>query len=190
MEPADREGYQRFMATTKAIFPERALSNWPTSRSSPSATCSRRPDLIAPAVAQNRLQLRLAVHRKRIPAPLLLLPPLLIGGNPFDTTSIYAMIHYLEREWGVHYVMGGTGALVQALARLIEELGGRFHLNSEVAEILVDGRQAPRHGIRLADGTIHNADHVISNADVAFTYTHLIPAKIAASATQTPATTS
>jgi phytoene desaturase len=101
--------------------------------------------------------------------------PLLVGGNPFDTTSIYAMIHYLEREWGVHYALGGTGALVQALVRLIEELGGRFHLNAAVDEILVEGRRAT--GIRLADGTVHTADHVISNADVAFTYTRLIPSK-------------
>ncbi|MCA9967890.1 MAG: phytoene desaturase, partial [Anaerolineales bacterium] len=98
--------------------------------------------------------------------------PLLVGGNPFDTTSIYAMIHYLEREWGVYYAMGGTGALVQALVRLIEELNGRFHYNTSVSEILIENRRAV--GIRLADGTIHRADHVISNADVAFTYKNLI----------------
>src|SRR5690625_5340696 len=55
--------------------------------------------------------------------------PLLVGGNPFDTTSIYAMIHYLEREWGVHYVMGGTGALVNALVELIRGQGGELHLD-------------------------------------------------------------
>ena len=56
--------------------------------------------------------------------------PLLVGGNPFDTTSIYAMIHYLEREWGVHYAMGGTGAIVQAFEKLITEQGGKFHLDT------------------------------------------------------------
>ena len=101
--------------------------------------------------------------------------PLLIGGNPFDSSSIYAMIHYLEREWGIHYVQGGTGALVAALVRLIEELGGRFHFNTEVAEILVDGKRAS--GIRLADGSVQHADHVISNADVAWTYLNMIPSK-------------
>ena len=58
------------------------------------------------------------------------------------------MIHYLEREWGIHFAMGGTGALVEALGSLFEELGGRFHFNTEVEEILVDGRRAT--GIRLA----------------------------------------
>ena len=49
--------------------------------------------------------------------------PLLVGGNPFDTTSIYAMIHYLEREWGVHYALGGTGAIVNAFEKLITDKG-------------------------------------------------------------------
>ena len=101
--------------------------------------------------------------------------PLLIGGNPFDSSSIYAMIHYLEREWGIHYAMGGTGALVDALVQLIEELNGRIHLNSAVSEIIIKGKRAT--GIRLADGTVHTADHVISNADVAWTNMNLIPSK-------------
>ena len=99
--------------------------------------------------------------------------PLLIGGNPFDAPSIYAMIHYLERKWGVHYAMGGTGAIVAAMGVLFAELGGKVHLNAEVAEILVEKRRVT--GIRLADGTIRKADSVISNADAAFTYRSLIP---------------
>lgn len=74
--------------------------------------------------------------------------PLLIGGNPFDAPSIYAMIHYLEREWGVHYVMGGTGALVAAMGRLFEDLGGVIHLNTPVSEITVDGPKRRVTGVR------------------------------------------
>ncbi len=101
--------------------------------------------------------------------------PLLVGGNPSDTTSIYAMIHYLEREWGVHYAMGGTGSIVNALAQLIEEQGGTIHLNAEVDEITISNGSAT--GIRMKDGTVHKADHVVSNADVAFTYRYMIPEK-------------
>ena len=36
--------------------------------------------------------------------------PLLIGGNPFTASAIYTLIPYLERRWGVHFAMGGTGA--------------------------------------------------------------------------------
>jgi phytoene desaturase len=71
--------------------------------------------------------------------------------------------------------MGGTGALIRAMVKLIEELGGRFHYNAQVDEILVDGRRAT--GVRLADGSLHEADHVISNGDVAWTNMNLLPAK-------------
>jgi phytoene desaturase len=83
------------------------------------------------------------------------------------------MIHYLEREWGIHYAVGGTGAIVQAMGRLFAELGGKVQLDAEVAEIVVNGRQVT--GVRMADGTFHAADHVVSNADSAWTYRHLIP---------------
>ncbi len=98
--------------------------------------------------------------------------PLLIGGNPFDAPSIYAMIHYLEREWGIWYAKGGTGALVNAMVRLFEDLGGKLHLNTEVDEIVVGNKRAT--GIRLGDGTFIPADHVVANADVGFVYNNMI----------------
>ena len=101
--------------------------------------------------------------------------PLLIGGNPLNSPSLYVLIHYLEREWGIHFAMGGTGAIVQAFGRLLGELGVDVRLNTPVQEILVDGRRVT--GVRLADGTIHEADAVVSNADVAWTYLNLIPAQ-------------
>jgi phytoene desaturase len=100
--------------------------------------------------------------------------PLLIGGNPLDAASLYVLIHYLEREWGVHYARGGTHAIVAAMGRLFGELGGKICLNAEVAEILVENRRAT--GVRLGDGSVYRADAVVSNADVAWTYLHLIPA--------------
>ena len=98
--------------------------------------------------------------------------PLLVGGNPFDTTSIYAMIHYLEREWGVHYALGGTGAIVEALAKLFVEQGGKYHLNTEVEEILIDKGHV--NGVLLKNGEVIESDIVVSNADVAYTYKNMI----------------
>lgn len=98
--------------------------------------------------------------------------PLLIGGNPFDSTSIYALIHYLEREWGVWYAMGGTGQIVKGLGQAFEEIGGKITRNTEVDEILVDNGRAT--GVRLKSGEIMRADVVVSNADVAFTYLNMI----------------
>ena len=99
--------------------------------------------------------------------------PLLIGGNPFSVTSIYCLIAHLERRWGVHFAMGGTGSLVQGLVRLIEGQGGTLRCNAAVSEIVVeDGKAA---GVELADGTFIAADIVVSNADSASTYRNLLP---------------
>ncbi len=103
--------------------------------------------------------------------------PLLVGGNPFQTTSIYTLIHTLEQRWGVWFAMGGTGALVKAYARLFEELGGELRLNADVAEIEIDAsrRGGPRAtGVRLVDGERLRADAVVSNADVATTYMKMV----------------
>lgn len=100
--------------------------------------------------------------------------PLLVGGNPFTTTSIYTLIAFLERKWGVHFPMGGTGSLVRGLVSLIEGQGGAVRCNAGVAEILVEGRRAV--GVRLESGEVLRADVVVSNADSATTYRRLIPA--------------
>lgn len=99
---------------------------------------------------------------------------LLVGGNPFDTTSIYALIQHLEREWGVWFAMGGTGSIVDALVRLFEELGGALVLGSPVERIEIEHGRAT--GVRLSDGRFLTADIVISNADVTSTWKHLLPA--------------
>ena len=103
------------------------------------------------------------------------LHPLLAGGNPFSFNGINANIHMLEHQSGVYYSMGGTGSIINGLARLFEELGGILHLNSEVKEILLSGKQV--NGVRLTDGYVDKADMIISNADSAFTYRSLIPEK-------------
>lgn len=172
--PADKDGYNRFMKTTKEIFETGiALIDKPFLKMSDMIKVA--PDLI-------RLQSYKSVYSyvsQFISDDFLRrcysFHPLFIGGNPLDSASLYVLIHYLEREWGVHYALGGTGSIVKAYGRLLEELGAKVHLNSSVAEILVEGRKTT--GVRLADGTIHKADVVISNADVAWTYLNLLPAQ-------------
>lgn len=98
--------------------------------------------------------------------------PLLVGGNPFSTTSIYTLIAFLERKWGVHFPIGGTGALVSGLVKLIEGQGGSVRTNTEVRKILVEQRRAV--GVELVSGEKVYSDVVVSNADSAWTYRHLI----------------
>jgi phytoene desaturase len=101
--------------------------------------------------------------------------PLLIGGNPFSVTCVYALINTLERRFGVHWAMGGTGALVRGLVGLLRDQGVPVHCNAEVRRIIVDQGRAT--GIELADGSRHAADIVVSNADTAWTYRHLVDAR-------------
>lgn len=101
------------------------------------------------------------------------LHPLLIGGNPYSVTAMYCLINYLESNWGVHFVMGGTGKLVDGLVGLIEQQGGMMHYNSEVDRINVTGGRAT--GVTLKNGTRMDADIVVSNADAAWTYEKMLP---------------
>lgn len=99
--------------------------------------------------------------------------PLLVGGNPFETTSIYALIHFLEKQWGVHFAMGGTGALVDAFMKLMHEEGVEIRLGETVKEITVKDKKAT--GVQLEDGTHITADLVISNADPLHLYSKMLP---------------
>jgi phytoene desaturase len=173
--PPDKEGYLKFMQTTKPIFEKGFVELADKPFLSVTDMLRVTPDLI-------KMQSHVSVYNyvsKFVQNEFLRrafsFHPLLIGGNPFDSSSIYAMIHYLEREWGIHFAMGGTGMIIQAMGRLFTELGGKIHLNTEVDEILVKDRRVT--GVRLADGSEHHADDVVSNADVAFTYRNLIPAQ-------------
>lgn len=106
--------------------------------------------------------------------------PLLIGGNPLSVTCIYSLINTLERRYGVHSAMGGTGAIIAAMVKLLESLGGRIRYNAEVARIDVEpapassGKLGRTNGVTLAGGEKVKADIVVSNADTMWTYRHLI----------------
>ncbi len=98
--------------------------------------------------------------------------PLLIGGDPARTPALYSLIVEFERRWGVHYAIGGTGALVDALGHLLERLGGRIVLGADVERVLVSEGRAV--GVQLADSTTYPADVVVSNADPGYTYGTLL----------------
>jgi phytoene desaturase len=97
--------------------------------------------------------------------------PLLVGGNPFNTTSVYCLIHYLEREYGVHFAMGGTGAIVAALRRLLQEQSVTIRTGVEVNEIkITSGHVSTVHS---RDGAI-DCDVLVCNADAPFVYHTLL----------------
>ena len=171
--PNDVDGFRKFSASTERIFDKGfALIDKPFHqfaemlRAAPDLVRLQSHKSVATYVNQylkdERLRQVFSFH------------PLLIGGNPFQSTSIYALIHHLEKKWGVWFAMGGTGALVKALVALFTDEGGELRLDCEVEEILVDDRSARATGVRLASGEVLAADVVVSNGDVANTYRQLI----------------
>jgi phytoene desaturase len=174
--PGDVEGYRRFVAKTAKIFAKGFSELADRPFHNPWDMIKIVPDLVrlesyrtvygfvSRFVQDERLRQVLSFH------------PLLVGGNPFQTTSIYTLIHHLEREWGVWFAMGGTGAVVDALVRLFGELGGKLLLGAEVGQILTEGRRAT--GVRLVDGRELPAEIVVCNGDVAAAYQRLLPAPL------------
>lgn len=172
ISPSDVEGYERFLKKSKDIFEVgfKQLAHVPfhTLKSMVEVT----PDLI-------RLESYRSVHAlvsRYVKHPKLQVAlnfhPLLVGGNPYAASSFYCLISYLEREWGVHFVMGGTGKLVDGLVNLIEGQGGQVLCDQEVSQITTENGKAT--GVRLADGRQIDADIVVSNAEVGHTYKHLL----------------
>ena len=98
--------------------------------------------------------------------------PLLVGGNPFTTTCIYSLIHFLERKHGVYFAMGGTGQLVKALARLMEEVGIKIRLNTTVEKININNKRI--ESVIDQNGKIRRAHYYVSNMDPLYLYNNLI----------------
>ncbi len=171
--PQDVAGYERFMAHSRAVCQigfER-LGHVPFGRVG--AMLKIAPDLL-------RLSGHRSVHdvvsrfvRDERLRTVFSFHPLLIGGNPFRASAIYCLIADLERRWGVHFAMGGTGQLVDGLVRLIRGQRGRVRLGVEVARIRVEGGAAT--GVELGSGETIAADLVVSNADSAVTHARLLP---------------
>ena len=174
--PADVDGYDRFMRASEAIYKIafEQLSSEPFSsftdmlRILPALVKLQAyrtvHELAARCVREPKLQFALSFH------------PLFLGGNPFATTAVYGLVAFLERRWGVHFAMGGTGSLVTGLVDLIKGQGNEVQYNREVAAITVESQRAT--GVRLASGETIPADLVVSNADSAWTYRHLLPAGV------------
>jgi phytoene desaturase len=169
---ADVDGYKRFIAESGRIFKVgfEDLGDVPF---------LRLYDMVRIAPAMIRLRSYLSLHKLvsrfikddalRI---LMSFHPLLVGGNPFTTTSIYALVEHLEQKWGVWFAKGGTGAIVKALAELFISLGGTLECNAEVDQITVENGRAS--GVRLKGGRTLPADLVVCNADPPHVYKHLV----------------
>ena len=101
--------------------------------------------------------------------------PLLVGGNPFTTTSIYTLILFLEKKWGIHYSMGGTGNIVKALEKLMTEENIEIIKNAEVTEILTENKLVK--AVKINNSEVINCDYIICNSDPPNVYKNLVKSK-------------
>lgn len=172
LEPSDVEGYQRFLEYSKQVF-DAGYTNlvhvpflkfW---------------DMIEVAPELLRLKAYRSVYatvsdyvKNPYLRQALSFHSLLIGGNPFKASSIYTLIHCLERKWGVFFPKGGTHALVRALVRLFQDLGGKIELSTPVDRITTERGKV--NGVLTAAGRQIGTDLVVSNGDVHHTYHRLL----------------
>ena len=187
IHPPDLEGYERFHQDARAIFERGFMELGYTYFGDPWTMIKIIPELFKLDAVRSLFSFTSRYFESDKLRQVFSFETLLVGGNPLRVPAIYAMIHFVEKTWGIHYAMGGTGALVNAMVRKYEELGGRLLLNSRVEEILVeDGQGQPAkgrfskrcaRGVRTTDGTVLRADMVVSNADYATTYMKMIPSK-------------
>ena len=173
LSPRDVEGYKRLLAHSKRIFDVGfgELAHVPFNRLW--FMLKQVPALVRLGCYRTVWQFTKRYLKDERLRRAFSIQPLLVGGNPFNTTSIYSLIHYLERRWGVHFPRGGTGALVAAMGRLMQEVGVNVRLNQEVQRICIEDGQVT--GVQFANGDSVAADLVICNGDPAQIYRSLVP---------------
>tara|TARA_B100001939_G_scaffold203332_1_gene174787 strand:- start:854 stop:2305 length:1452 start_codon:yes stop_codon:yes gene_type:complete len=172
----DYIGYERLVSFTKKIFEKgfTELSDVPFDK--PIFMLKQIPalfklksyksvyNLVSSYIKNDKLRRMLSMH------------PLLVGGNPFTTTSIYGLILYLEKKWGIHYSMGGTGQIVNGLEKLMLEEKINIIKGKEVKELITKNKKIT--SVKLNDGSEIKADNVICNADPPAVYSNLISEKL------------
>jgi phytoene desaturase len=173
-DAADVEGYERFSAAAQRVF-DCAFPLVDQPFTTVVDMVRVLPELVRLRADRSVARLAARYFRDDRLRQVFSFHPLLIGGNPFDSSSIYALIHVLEKRWGVWFAMGGTGALVDALARLFTDLGGELRLDTEATSIDVDPVSGRARAVELEGGERLPVDVVVSNADVTFTYRRLVP---------------
>ncbi|MEM9366743.1 MAG: phytoene desaturase [Planctomycetota bacterium] len=175
ISPTDVPGYKRFADYTRRVFEKGYVELGATPFLSFRDMIRCAPDLmrvradrsvysmVSRFISDEHLRQAFSFH------------PLLVGGNPLETSAIYTLIHWIERQWGVFFPRGGTGALVQSLVGLFRRLGGELRVSTPVDRIeVVSGRGGRNtHRVHVADRAGESFDLVVSNADVHHTYAKL-----------------
>ncbi len=172
LNPEDVAGYDRFLEYSEGVYREGYVKLGSAAFLDFSSMIKAAPALmkyqawrsvysiVSKYVKNEKLREALSFHT------------LLVGGNPMNTSAIYALIHTIEKQGGVWFAKGGTNQLVAAMVKHFERLGGVLRLSDPVEEILTLGDRIT--GVRTKGGWTGEADAVASNADIMHSYKDLL----------------
>jgi phytoene desaturase len=168
----DIQGYEKLVNFTKKIFDKgfTELADVPFDK--PFVMMQQLPALLKLKSYKSVYSLVSSYIKNEKLRRMLSMHPLLVGGNPFTTTSIYGLILYLEKKWGIHYSMGGTGNIIKGFEKLMNEVGIKIIKGNEVKKII--SKNTKITGVQLSNDNTINADIVICNADPPAVYEKLL----------------
>ena len=171
----DVKGYEKLVSFTKKIFDKgfTELADIPFDK--PFVMMQQLPSLLKLKSYKSVYSLVSSYIKNEKLRRMLSMHPLLVGGNPFTTTSIYGLILYLEKKWGIHYSMGGTGNIIKGFEKLMNEVGIKVIKGNEVTKILSKNNKIS--SIQLDNHDYIDADNVICNADPPAVYEKLLDEK-------------
>jgi phytoene desaturase len=175
IEPRDVNGYLKMLQHAEKIFELGYLKLADQPFHKLSSLIRYTPDIIKLKGYQSVYQFVSSYLKHPNLRQAFSIQPLLVGGNPFNTTSIYALIHALEKKWGVFFAKGGTGEIIFQLKSLMGRQGINIFLNSEIKKIITNDKMV--EGIETEKGKFYKADYLITNADPIYTNNHLIGSK-------------
>ena len=171
----DVNGYEKLVNFTKKIFDKGFLELADVPFDKPFVMIQQLPALLKLKSYKSVYSLVSSYIKNEKLRRMLSMHPLLVGGNPFTTTSIYGLILYLEKKWGIHYSVGGTGNIIKGFEKLMNEVGIEIIKNSEVTEIVTKNNKIS--GVKLNNDNEIGADNVVCNADPPHVYRKLISKK-------------
>ena len=165
-------GYEQLVNFTKKIFDKGFLELADIPFDKPFVMIQQLPALLKLKSYKSVYSLVSSYIKDEKLRRMLSMHPLLVGGNPFTTTSIYGLILYLEKKWGIHYSMGGTGNIIRGFEKLMNEVGIQIINGHEVIKINTNKNKIT--GIKLDNETIIEANNVICNADPPAVYEKML----------------
>ena len=172
LNPADIAGYDRFLDYSKGVYEQGYVKLGAVAFLDFASMIRAAPALmkyqawrsvysiVSSYVRDERLRQALSFHT------------LLVGGNPMTTSSIYALIHTIEKDGGVWFARGGTNALVGGMVDLFQRLGGELRLADPVTSIATKGNRVT--SVTTQSGWHADADMIACNSDLMHSYEDLL----------------